>query len=170
MEFNCSICGKYTDEMPTCFGGDAPWQEMGVPANQFDDRVELSDDLCVVDQTTFFIPGHIELPIVGTGRSFAWSVWCSLSAESVIDANKNWNDANRVGVEYFGWLCTSLPAYDATTLHLKTDVLMRNVGTVPHIVVHEDDHPIYVEQNEGISPGRYHEIVHELLHKDGQPN
>jgi len=40
----------------------------------------------------------------------------------------------------------------------------------PQIAAHQEDQPIYIEQNEGISIDRYHQIVHEMLRTDDQSN
>lgn len=51
----CPICGNAQPELPLCYGAEAPWRELGVSDEEFERRVELSPDQCVVDERYFFI-------------------------------------------------------------------------------------------------------------------
>jgi hypothetical protein len=138
---------------------------MGVKPEEFVERVQLEKSACVVDEEHFFIRGQILLPILETEDHFIWSVWCSLSEKSFQHTMERWNDPDRDGDHYFGWLCTSLDTYEQSTIHLKTNVVSRKVGTVPVVWLQHTDHPLYLEQQEGITIARWHEIVHQMLHE-----
>ncbi|MBX3259588.1 MAG: DUF2199 domain-containing protein [Labilithrix sp.] len=164
LAWTCARCGGRYDALPLCFGAAPPWPAL-VPAEEFDSRVELNADLCVVDASVFFVRGHVDLPILGTDEVFSWSVWCSLSEASFGDAMDRWHDPERVGDAYFGWLCSSISVYPST-VHLKTIVRSRAVGRVPSIELQECEHPLYAEQREGVTVDRVREIAHLLLHSD----
>lgn len=137
---------------------------MGVPESEFSERVDLTKDQCVVDEEHFFVRGHLEIPITDLDTDFAWSVWCSLSRESFIDASLRWDDEDRVGTSYFGWLCTDLPCYEESTLNLKANVVFQQVGTVMRVELHECDHALCAEQTNGIDRKRVEAIAHQILH------
>jgi hypothetical protein len=65
---------------------------------------------------------------------------------------------------YFGWLSTRLPLYPET-LSLKTNVRTRPVGQRPFIELEPTDHPLAVEQRNGITMARVREIAAALLHR-----
>jgi hypothetical protein len=160
----CRECGTSLPDVPLCYGADAPWRALGVTDSEFEKRVDLTADQCVVDEEQFFIRGHIEIPIIGSNDVFSWSVWCSLSHKSFIHACERWFEPERVrDAPYFGWLMTSLPTYPET-LHLKTSVQSREVGRVPLVTVEPSDHPLSLEQNNGITRARVEAIAHQLLH------
>src|SRR5262245_29642030 len=92
----CPHCGTASPDPPLCYGAEAPWRLLGVPEAEFDKRVDLTGDQCVVDEKQFFIRGHVLLPIVGTTETFIWSVWCSLSEHSYLHACDRWFAADRV--------------------------------------------------------------------------
>ncbi len=134
--------------------------------SELQSRVDVTPDQCVVDEKSFFIRGHIMLPIIGRAETFEWSVWCSLSETSFLHASERWFQAERVNdAPYFGWLFSKLPCYP-DTLRLKTDVKSREVGVVPEVILHPADHPLYREQQQGISWQRVLEFAHEILHVD----
>ena len=66
----------------------------------------------------------------------------------------------------FGWLSTSLPGYPET-LHLKTMVHTREVGRRPRVELEPTDHPLAVEQRQGITWERVQEIAERMLHGSG---
>lgn len=145
-----------------CFGGSSP-ASLIVLENEYEGRVEENSDQCIVDGKHFFIRCHIELPVIDTGEVFIWSVWVSLSEESFDTMSENWDSEGRENSEpFFGWLMTSLPCYPET-LHLKTDVQTQPVGVVPLVILQPSDHPLVEEQQNGITMGRVHEIVHQVM-------
>ena len=165
---SCPRCGSPSPDPPLCYGAEAPWRLLGVTEAEFEKRVDLTADQCVIDEKHFFLRGHIILPIIGSSDTFAWSVWCSLSENSFLHACDRWFDPARPGdPPYFGWLMTSLPCYPET-LHLKTSVQSRAVGVVPAVTVEPTDHPLSVEQRYGVTMDRVREFAHEVLHaRDG---
>jgi hypothetical protein len=117
----------------------------------------------VVDGEHFFVRGHLEIPIHGSDEPFAWSVWCSLSRERFEHLMDRWNDEHRdEQPQDFGWLCSALPTYPST-LHLTARVHHRKPGVVPLVVVEATDHPLAVEQREGITWRRVEEIAHVVV-------
>jgi hypothetical protein len=145
------------------YGAEAPWRLMGVAEDDFAQRVDLNADLCVVDGEHYFVRGHLEIPVHGSDEPFAWSVWCSLSRESFEHMTRHCNDDHREDLPpYFGWLCTALPTYPST-MHLKTRVHSRKPGMVPTVEVEPTEHPLAVEQRDGMSRRRVDEIAHVLL-------
>ena len=132
-------------------------------------RVMLDDSLCVVDTQHFFVRGHIRLPIRDHDEPFAWSVWCSVCKESFGRMMKLWDDPDRVHAEpYFAWLSTHLPLYEPATLHLKTKLHEREPGTIPLVELEPTDHPLAVEQREGITMDRVKHIAHFVLGHEGK--
>ncbi len=162
--WTCGICETRHSSLPLCFGAEPPWRALA-PEAEFDNRVELTADQCVVDGKHFFVRGHVELPILDTTQTFAWSVWCSLSEQSFRHMTERWEDVERDGDAYFGWLCSPIPVYPST-IHLRTNVRARSIGLVPLIEIQECEHPLYVDQRDGVTLTRVHEFVHSLSHGD----
>lgn len=73
------------------------------------------------------------------------------------------NPARSEEPPYFGWFSSSLPVYPET-LGLKVNVHTRDVGIRPLIEVEPTDHPLAVEQREGVTAGRVTKIAETMLH------
>lgn len=169
MSWKCTVCGEEHRDIPMCFGVDAPWRAL-VPESEFDARVELTGDQCVVDDHTFFVRGHIEIPIIGQLETLAFSVWSSLSEKSFLHMCERWEDPDRgTDPPYFGWLCSPVHVY-SSTIHLKVSVQSRSPGLVPIFAVEPSDHPLSQDQRNGITVERWHQIAHELLSQPASPH
>jgi len=64
----------------------------------------------------------------------------------------------------FGWFATELGVYLPSTLNLKTMVHTQPVGSRPLIELERTEHPLAVEQREGVSLGRVQEFAELLRH------
>lgn len=157
---NCS-CSDRQQELgtPLGYGSIMPASIEGFTKKQLKRRVVLTDDLCVVDEAHFFVYGCVELPIVGEDEIFSWNVWVSLNADNFFRMLDLWEEPSRVELDpMFGWFATELPGYP-DTLNLKTNVHIREVGVRPFIELEPTDHPLAVEQREGITRQRIVELA-----------
>lgn len=64
----------------------------------------------------------------------------------------------------FGWLSTALPIYPLETLSLPTLVHTRPVGLRPLVELEPSDHPLAIEQRNGITRARVQELAEAILH------
>jgi hypothetical protein len=165
MAYRCASCNQLHDEQPMAFHAMAPliWDTL-TKAEQAA-RGELGSDQCVIDEKHFFIRGLIHIPVHGLEEPLVWGVWVSLSLKSFLRASELWTTPGREAEPpYFGWLSTDLAPRYPSTLQLKTMVQTREVGLRPLITLEPTDHPLAVEQREGISRQRLEALWASLLH------
>ena len=82
----------------------------------------------------------------------------SLSAQSFEDFVACLDTQKRAHIgPFFGWLSAELPVYPATE-NLKTRVHLRDNGIRPYIELEPTDHPLAIEQRNGITADRVAEI------------
>jgi hypothetical protein len=166
MEFTCQTCGKQHDISEISFGADAPVQWTLISDTERK-KCELGDEQCVIKvdgETHFFIRACLEIPIKGATHPFTWGVWVSLSEKNFLEISDHWENPSRQRLgPYFGWLCTKIPEYP-DTVFMKTMVHQRAVGQRPVVELDETDHPLSVDQRNGIDPKRMQEIISKLLH------
>lgn len=165
--WTCSVCGRSHGGLATVFGSDAP-HDWHVASAAQRDAGELSADVCFLPDsdpragTHYFLRGHVQLPLLeplGAEETFTWSVWVSLSGESLAVVFEHWEDPDRAELTppLFGWLRSDLP-YTPTTLGLRTQVHTREPGMVPRIELEPTAHPLAREQAEGITVHRVAEL------------
>jgi len=166
LRFTCSTCGQEHDLAEISFGTDAPLQ-WGLLSEEERSRSLLAGEQCEIASTegrSFYIRACLEIPIKGTDQTFNWGVWCSLSEKSYSEIAQHWDDPCRQNLgPYFGWLCTKIPGYQDTAF-LKTMVHQRAVGLRPLVQLEPTDHPLAVDQRNGIEENRLRDIVTGILH------
>lgn len=164
----CHCCGMPIDWPPLDYGVDAPWRDF-VSEEEFEKRVRLKHDTCVIDGETFFLRGNVMIPVVGTPEMLAFGVWCSVSAKSFARISELWDSPTQAEEPpFFGWLMTVLPGYREPTLHAKTSIQLQGPTVVPRFQV-IPDHPLGREQLSGITLPRLEEFAR-LIIGDGPPS
>jgi hypothetical protein len=144
------------------YGFEAPASWWGLPEDERKSRSELSSDQCIIDGNDYFLKGLIEIPVIDTADRFNWTVWVSVSEASFQRASRLWREAGReTEPPFFAWLNTALPMY-RDTINLKTMVHTRPVGRRPLIELEPTDHPLAVDQRDGVTLSRIQEIAETL--------
>jgi hypothetical protein len=103
-------------------------------------------------------------PVRGEAKALVWGVWASLSEQSFRAWLETYQQDHRSHVgPFFGWLNAWLKPYP-DTVGLKTRVHLRDHGQRPWIELEPTDHPLAVEQRNGISVERVAEIYSIMQH------
>ena len=162
-EFLCNRCGQVHKGMPG-FGASAPLSYYAIPENQRSERCELRSDDCIIDEKWFFVRGCLEIPVLNEDEPVIWGVWVSLSEQNFREWVKVYDADERSHVgPFFGWLNAWLKPYPDTA-GLKTRVHLRNQKVRPFIELEPTEHPLAVEQRNGISVERVAEIYAIMMH------
>jgi hypothetical protein len=149
--------------MPS-FGWDYPVQYLLIPETEREGLIQLSSDACVIDGKWFFVRGCLEIPVRDHEEPFSWGVWCSLSQDTFQRYKELFDQSDReTGESFFGWLCSAIPGYPDTQ-QLKTMVRVRSWPTRPFVELEPTNHPLAVEQREGITAARAREIAERIMH------
>jgi hypothetical protein len=119
-------------------------------------------------EKSFFVRGVIPIPIRDSDQEFCWGVWTTLSEKNyhrfvdLIDKHERTHED-----PYFGWLVTGLSRrLYPSTMSLKTHVHMKEPKLRPWVELEPTDHPLAVEQRDGITWDRVREIAAIMLHPE----
>jgi hypothetical protein len=113
----------------------------------------------------FFVLGRLEIPILDGDDPFTWLCWVSLSEKNFDRACELWQQEGRESEPpYFAWVQSALP-YPGGTLSLKANLVTQPLGQRPLVKLQESDHPLYIEQSQGITMARVKQIVEAALHE-----
>lgn len=156
--WTCRCCGKQYNTLPLDVAFKAPDYWFQIPEPERGQHGELGPDACVIDDD-LFVRGCLEIPIIGRDDRFVWGVWVSVSRESFARILELWR-AEDLDDEppKFGWLSNDISDYPET-LNLKTNLFLRNRNRRPLIVLEPTDHPLAIEQRQGITLARVEEIA-----------
>ena len=161
--FKCASCGEWHEGMPG-FGASAPLYYYIIPQAERSARSELTTDTCIVDGEHFFVRGCIEIPVHGVNEPFVWGAWVSLSPRNFHQFVRllDRKDRSKYG-PYFGWLSAHFKVYPDAE-NLKTNIHLRDDRIRPFIELEPTNHPLAVEQREGITVDRVAEIYAAYMH------
>ena len=103
--------------------------------------------------------------LVDNEGEFYWNVWVEITEEDFTEINDTWNDQHRFLFPPFkGKIATQLEPYPST-IGLQVKIQNREVGVVPAVLLEKSDHPLFLEQENGINRNRVVEFAKELLYK-----
>jgi hypothetical protein len=178
LRWKCSSCEEWHSGPCLDFSYDSPyyWSEKNEAVSKRAEllprwsknrqKTFLTGDYCAVEDRDFFVRGIIHLPIIGTGESFRWGVWGSLSRENfqkLLDLDE---DPKRTELPpMFSWLSSQIPEYP-DTLNLKMYAHIQEPGVRANFRLERTDHPLSQEYHKGITPQRVKEIMLQRLAVD----
>jgi hypothetical protein len=160
--FKCKTCNEWHEGLPT-LGYPEPDLATGVPLAERAQRLFLNSDFCVIDDAHFFVRCVLRLPIIGTDSEFGWGIWSSLSEPNFMRYQDFVGEDRSTLGTMFGYMCNRLPHYP-DTINLKLSLQPRNRELRPIATLEPTDHPLAVEQREGIALEKVLEFVGPWLH------
>jgi hypothetical protein len=167
--FKCTCCGEIHEGSPS-YAFNAPYHYSCLSDEDKSSKAGLSSDFCVIrhdDQTDYFVRAVLAVPIHGVADPFVWGVWTSLSEKSFRRYYDTY-DAPVAGDVFFGRVCNRIPWYPQPQSWLEADVVVQLDGQRPLLRLHSAgdvaDHPLVVDQTEGISIAKAQQIAEHLNH------
>ena len=157
MAFVCAECGERHSGMPMGYRLEFSVDDYAPGVARFEREGEL-----VVAGDDRFILANIELAVKDLPESsFIWTCWVSLSIPSYDRMQRLWDRRDRERQEpAFGYVSSVLPTYEPSTFALKSRVHTRAVGLRPRVELEPTEHPLAIEQREGISQDRIAAVYH----------
>lgn len=163
--FTCTVCGERHDNLPLKYSVKAPQAVTAIPPEELEQRVVITADQCVIDGRDFYLRGRILVPVHGLDAPFVWGVWAEISPRNFIRANDLWHVQGREQEPPFsGWLNNDLFLF-GNTINLELDVHTQPVGERPLFTIHNPDHPLTIQQSDGITLERVQDIAEMILHR-----
>lgn len=162
----CNTCKQFHSGLPISFAADAPDSYAWLSPQDQEKRAVISTDQCIIDNEQYFIRGLIEIPIIGFEEVFLWGVWARVFEKEFQIIESHWTTPEREKLigPFKGRLNNRLSQYP-DTLNLKCTIEIQPVDSRPLFQIAEPDHPLAIEQRDGISLERVQQIASNLMHK-----
>jgi hypothetical protein len=160
--WTCNCCGKQFDTLSFAYALDEPdpWRAVDEAERRY--RAVLGTDTCVIDGKHFFVRGRVVIPVIGRTEPFIWGVWAAVSQDDFVRFGKLWDIEIREHESFPGLLANDIPIYPKT-FNLKCNILMKNARKRPSFELEATDHPLAIEQRNGIALDRVKEIAAKVL-------
>ena len=161
--YRCPKCEEWHVGFPD-IGYASPQHVSSIPEAERSKRLFLTSDLCVIDDEDFFIRCVLLLPVQGIPDTFGWGVWSTLSETNFLRYRQHYDEDMSGWAPMFGYLSNKLPDYP-DTLNLHVSVQPQEKGARPHLTLNHTDHPLYLEQQNGIALDKVLRLVESYLHE-----
>lgn len=159
MTFRCAVCDAEHEGLPDVAMAK-PDPYLDVPESERAARTTFTSDRCtVVDEDgdeNYFIRGVILIPVHDHDAPFGVGAWVSQSRANY----ERYARGEDIDEPTFGWLVNRLAHYEEDTFLLKARLHFHPGDLRPTIELEPTDHPLAVEQREGISLARAWQVVH----------
>ena len=150
-------------------GQSAPAAWFDVPEAERASRCQLTSEQCVIDGRWCFLLGQLEIPVEGSSEPFVWRTWVSVNTASFKRAKELRNTVGREAEPpCLAWVQSEMP-YATSTLLLKAKLQTGPVGQRPKIELEPCDHPLAIEQRDGITLERVQQLAESMLHGMATP-
>ena len=152
--WTCPCCGEQQEGLPA-LAFTTPDNLPELTMWQWFRHGGYGDDLYVDRESGgYFVRCVLEIPIIGCEQPLEWGVWSSLSEANFKHYRKTMGGKDRSKLDaMFGWFSSHLPGYPETR-GLKCNVVARDAGLRPLIDLEPTDHPLAIDQRNGITKDR----------------
>jgi hypothetical protein len=162
--WKCSTCGEFHQELLMDIAFQKPQQYLEIPCEERVDRVwidaETNADLCVIDNSSYLIRAFLPLNIE-SGNIFRFGVWVKIDRVDFLEYYETkWN--LEITPVYQGVISSKIPGYSQTE-ELTVDVQVQGYNDRPTLILHSSNHQLSLEQRNGITLSRVHEIIETCL-------
>jgi hypothetical protein len=163
----CHVCGE-RHILPLSYSVKLPVAAKAVPSEEIEKRIVITPDQCVIDNKEFFLRGRIPIPIHGLEEPFIWGVWAEVGPKDFLRTTQLWNTEGRETEPPFpGYLNNEIPLF-GDTINLEVNVQTQVVGRRPSFFVLQEDHPLAIQQRDGLSLQQVEEIAEKMQHPETQ--
>jgi hypothetical protein len=159
LTWTCSCCDRQYDKLPMAYALDEPDLWRSLDEEDRPHRGVIGTDTCVIDDEHYFIRGRIVIPVIDCKEPFIWGSWASVSKQSFVRFGQLWDVAIREDEPPMpGRFGSDIPIYPATA-DLPCRIVMKNTRRRPSFEIEAPDHPLAIEQRNGITLDRVKEIA-----------
>lgn len=124
----------------------------------------LSEDFCVMDGRYFFVRCVLEIPVHGFADKFGFGCWSTLSRTNFELYLEGFDDSRYPDWgPWPGWLASRLADYIGTEPE-AVHVFPQPDRQRPTLRIQDENHPLAVAQEDGITPERMLEIFCQYGH------
>ena len=163
--FVCATCGERHDGPALSWSVGGPYPDrprrkrlVRPPESGTEDQLWVA----FADRSRSFLRAQLLVPVADGPHEFAYVVWVEVTRNQMRRARRLWNQHGREAEP--PWpvtLATRVPGYPDTD-GLAATLRQRAPGIRPTVELDDPDHPLTVEQREGITMARVAEIGRQL--------
>jgi len=164
MKIRCATCDELHDLSEMQLGYSRPDAWYAVHPEEREERWRADADLAVLEGERFFVRGVLLIPVRGEKQPYAWGTWAAVDEADFRRYRALYDDPDAHREPPFaGRIANQLPGYPQT-LGLPVTIRLGGGSDRPSLTVDDADHPLAVEQRDGVYLERVLEMLSPTLH------
>lgn len=147
----CATCGKVHARAETEIFFKRPDPFLEVPEAERTVRAKVDDDLCMIDESRFFVRCVLPIPVTDGGKDYCWGVWAEVDELSFRRVLELWSapeQVNEPAIE--ARLANEIPYY-GSTYGLRVALRLTGPSTRPSVSLVDEHHLLSKHQSEGVA-------------------
>ena len=164
---SCECCGREhpLEELELTF--HRPDEIFALPAEVRARDVRESDDVCRTRDGRYFVRGVLPLPVTGRDIPYNIGLWVEVDAAAYAIVDQRWDDPDQANEPPLpACIANDVPTVPPT-LGLEAALRLTGPRSRPNVWIADPEHPLYAEQNDGITAHRAFEYT--ALVRGGDP-
>jgi hypothetical protein len=155
----CVSCGKVhsIDDLELTF--KRPDVIFALPSAERESRTKETDDLCALDWQRYFVRAVLPLPVHGRDADYCLGVWAEIDEPSFRRIVDTWSMEDQSAEPIFQGTLANCVRGLPDTLGLSVGVQLMGPKKRPRLQVAESGHPLFLEQQNGITAHRASEYT-----------
>jgi hypothetical protein len=153
----CAQCGKEHLLVELELSFRRPDALVAIPEPERGQRVQESNDLCVIDGSRFFIRTVLPLPVESRVLPYNIGLWAEIEQATFERVYALWSESSQVDEPPFQARVANAVPNQADTVGLSARLHLTGPTTRPRLVLESTAHSLFGEQSFGISAHRAHE-------------
>lgn len=156
--FKCSICGEDHEGLPTDCAYRLPDVVWAIPEADRNQQARFNSDLCQFGER-YFIRCILAVPFKELPGEFRWGAWVEVKWPTFERYLQIYEEDGSSEPRHSALLSNDLVAY-RDSLDVSVLIQFREASKRPLVSLHGDDEILLaIEQREGITDSRYHEVL-----------
>lgn len=156
--FVCGVCGQAHEGLSHDFGWKLPDELWLLPEDVRQEKLDWSPDASY-HEGRWFVRGVLYVPINDTGRQWGWGIWAEIDDKVMGVVYHNFTEDASDAPLQTGTIANKIPGFE-DSVGQQINLRFRTADLRPLFFFPEDSqHPLAIEQREGVSLERYHEIL-----------
>jgi hypothetical protein len=159
LRYTCACCGKTFNGLPAlAFSTPSNFPQMPL-WRRLTLGSKMEDLYISSEQDARFVRCVLQIPILGTSETLDWGVWCSLSRDSFKRYRRTFRGRaqSKLG-SMSSWFSSHCPGYPET-FGLTCKIIPQDERMRPLVELEACDHPLSVDQREGVTMERAVELA-----------
>ena len=161
--YSCNICGKIHSGLPMDMAYVNPADYFMIPPNERAERIRKDEDVCVIDNDSFYIRGVLPIPVIDSNNDFRWGTWVKVEECDFKTYMRYWEASASQELPILkGYLSGGLKPYPESDM-MQVDIHLQSDNQRPIFRVPSSEAPLAIDQQKGITMKQVHTFVEPIL-------